>query len=253
LNTAVPDTCLRTRREGAVLAMTLSRPRARNAIDEAMLAGLEHACREVAADRSIEVVLLRGEGPFFSAGGDLKERSRLIESGDRDALAARSRREGQLLASIERLPQIVLAVVEGGAVGLGLGIAVAADLVLAARPSIFGAPEVTVGAMPAQIAPFVVRRVGLGSARRLLMSGAMIDADEALRLGIVHELLADRPALDQAIEFRLAALRRNGRAVAATKRLIAAATRDDSCYVETAAASYVELLFGPCDGRSVSD
>jgi isohexenylglutaconyl-CoA hydratase len=230
-----------------MLAVTLSRPRVRNAIDEAMLAGLEYACREAAGDRSLEVVLLRGDGAFFSAGGDLKERRRLIEAGDRDALAARSRREGQLLASIERLPQIVLAVVEGGAVGLGLGIAVAADLVLAARPSIFGAPEVSVGAMPAQIAPFVVRRVGLGPARRLLFSGAMIDADEALRLGIVHELLADRLALDHAVDFRLAALRRNARALVATKRLLAAATLDDPGYVETAAASYVELLFGPCE------
>jgi isohexenylglutaconyl-CoA hydratase len=231
----------------------LSRPRARNAIDASMLAGLEHACREAAAEPSIEVVLLRGAGAFFSAGGDLKERRQLIESGDRDALRARSRREGQLLSSIERLPQVVVAAVEGGALGLGLGIIVAADLVLAARPAIFGAPEVTIGAVPAQIAPFIVRRVGLGPARRLLFTGDMVAADEALRLGIVHDLLADRLALDQAVAFRLAALRCNSQAVAATKRLLAAATRDDPRYVETASASYVEFLFNSRDGRSVSD
>jgi enoyl-CoA hydratase/carnithine racemase len=83
------------------LSQTLSRPRARNAINEAMLGGLEHPGQEAAADPSIEVVLLRGDGPFFSAGGDLNERDRLIESGDRDALAARSCREGRLLARIE--------------------------------------------------------------------------------------------------------------------------------------------------------
>jgi isohexenylglutaconyl-CoA hydratase len=137
-------------------------------------------------------------------------------------------------------------VVEGGAVGLGLGIA--GRSCDGRATAIFGAPEVTVDTMPAQIASYIVRRVGLGPARRLLFSGAMVDADEALRLGIVHELLADRLALDQAITFRLAALGRNARAVAATKRLLAAATSDDPCYVKTAAARYVDLVLGTGDG-----
>jgi isohexenylglutaconyl-CoA hydratase len=238
------DQPVRLDRNATALIVTMSRPHVRNAIDEAMLSGLERACDEAAADSSISTVLFRSDGHVFSAGGDLKERGRLIADGSRNALTERSRREGLLLARLARLPTIVMAAVEGGAIGLAFGIVAVADLVLAARPAVFGAPEVMMGAMPAQILPFVVDRISLGQARRLLVTGALVDADEAFRLGIVHDVLADRGALERTIADRLAALCRIDRAaVAATKRLLNRAERSDTDYISKAAESYAELIF----------
>jgi isohexenylglutaconyl-CoA hydratase len=244
---------VRIERTDAVIAVTLSRPQVRNAIDESMLAGLERACAEAAADPTLAAVVLRGDGGFFSAGGDRQERARLMAEGGRDALAERSRREGLLLRRIARLPAIVVAAVEGGAIGLALGMVAAADLVLAARPAVFAAPEVTIGAMPAQIAPFIIGRSGAGQARRLLLTGVSIDADEAFRLGIVHEVLADQAMLDQAVAAQLTALRRIDPAtVAATKGLLAEAEHGNAAYIATAAARYADFLFGRSPGRPPS-
>ena len=240
-----PNRPVRSERDGTALVVTLSRPRVRNAIDEAMLTGLEQACDAAAADGSITAVLLRGDGGFFSAGGDLKERAALVAGGSRAALAARSRREGLLLARLARLPMLVMAAVEGGAIGLAFGIVAVADVVLAARPAVFGAPEVTLGAMPAQILPHIVARAGLGHARRLLLTGTLIDAEEAFRLGVVHHLCADRGTLDREIMDRLAVLRRiDPAAVAATKRLLARAEHGDADYASAAADSDAERLLG---------
>jgi isohexenylglutaconyl-CoA hydratase len=234
---------LRIERDGTTLIVTMARPHVRNAIDEAMLAGLERACDQAAADSSITVALFRGGGGFFSAGGDLKERGRLIAGGDRKALAERSQREGLLLARLARLPVLVVAAVEGGAIGLALGIVAAADVVLAGRPAVFAAPEVTMGAMPAQIIPFIIGRIGLGHARRLLLTGARIDAEEAFRLGLVHEVLADRDALDQAIATRVEARGRiDPAAVIATKQLLDRAARGEADYASAAAGSYADLM-----------
>jgi isohexenylglutaconyl-CoA hydratase len=244
-------------RQGPVLTVTLNRPAARNAIDGALLAGLEGALADAAGDEALRVVLLRGADGFFSAGGDLKERARLIAAG-RSALVERSSREGKLLARIASLPQIVVAAVEGGAVGLGLGMVAAADLVLAVRPSVFSAPEVTVGAIPAQIAPFVLARLGAGHARRLLLTGATVDADEAFRLGLVHVLHDERTSFDADLALRLDALGRlDPAAVAATRRLLSRALWGDAGYAEAAAESYAALMLerprrpltGPRNGR----
>lgn len=229
--------------DGPTLTVTLSRPEARNAVDAAMLAGVEEACSVAANDRDCRVVLLRGAGGFFCSGGDRKERAALIAAGDREALAARSRREGQLLAAIAALPKPVVVAIEGGAIGLGLALAASADLVLAARPARFAAPEVTFGALPAQIAPALVRRLGLGHARRMLVTGAMIDADEAFRIGLVHAVLPDGAALAGALAVQLDTLGRlEPAAVAAVKGVLDRVVPPDPGYPDAAAAAYAAWM-----------
>lgn len=231
------------KREGGTLAVTLARPNVRNAIDEPMLAGLETACDEACADPPAGVVVFQGAGGFFSAGGDLRERERLLSERNRAEMIARSRREGLLLDRIARLPSLTVAIVEGGAFGLALGIVAAVDLVLATRSAVFAAPEVIIGAVPAQIAPFIVARLGAGEARRLLLTGATIRAEEAFGLGLVHEIFDDEAGLMRAAA-RAESLAERKKGIAATKRLLALAKEHGAGYAGAAAEIYADVMLG---------
>jgi enoyl-CoA hydratase/carnithine racemase len=226
-----------------VAVLTLNRPDARNALSAELLGKLEEALAGIAADRTIGVVVFCGSGPFFCAGGDLKERATLPPQGGHESLESRSRREGELLATIKRQPQLTLVAVDGGAIGAGLGIVCACDLAITTKNSLFQAPEVRTGALPAQVAPVVVECVGWRHARRLLLSGERIDADEAHRIGLVQEVVADRVALGRALEIRLADLTTcNPTAVAGTKALLERITPSDHSYAAFAAKAYIAKL-----------
>jgi enoyl-CoA hydratase/carnithine racemase len=226
-----------------VAVLTLNRPDARNALNVELLGRLEQALASIAADSTIRTVVFRGAGTFFCAGGDLKERAALPLQGGHDSLETRSRREGELLAAIERQPQLTLAAVDGGAVGAGLGIVCACDLAVATRTSLFQAPEVLVGAMPAQIAPLLSGCVGQRHARRLLLSGERIDADEAHRIGLVHEVVADNIDLEWAIKRRLTKLAAcDPGAVRGTKMLLDRIRSPDNSYAAFAAKTYISEL-----------
>jgi isohexenylglutaconyl-CoA hydratase len=239
-----PDEPLQVTRQGTLLDIVLSRSRARTAIDETMLRRLERTLASAAEDASLGVVTLRGSGGFFCAGGDLKERERLVAAGDGTTLSRRSEREGMLLQIINRMPQIVVVAVEGGAVGLGLGIVCACDLVLAAQPAVFGAPEVSKEALPAQIAPFVARRLGSGQARRLLLTGTLVDAEEAFRIGLIHELSPDAETLGEILEARRLLLgAHDPTVIARTKALLEHALLGEPGYRAAAGRAYAELAF----------
>ena len=125
------------------------------------------------------------------------------------------------MSAVSAAPQPVIAAVEGSVMGGGIGIVCASDVALASADARFGLPETGLGLIPAQIAPFVVQRVGLTHARRLMVTGARVDAAEAVQLGLVHELCADSAALDAALERVLEQIRRCApRANAATKQLV---------------------------------
>ncbi|MEL7059048.1 MAG: enoyl-CoA hydratase/isomerase family protein [Acidobacteriota bacterium] len=222
---SLPDVeSLRVERHGPVLHVTLDRPGRRNALDLAMVDGLDALCRALAATppEAIRAVVLRGAGGTFCAGGDLASfaADEPVEAGIDDPVEIANRTFGRCLLRLEQLPQPVVAVVEGAALGGGLGLVAVADVALAARDARLGMPEVHIGLVPSQVAPFVVRRIGSGPARRLAVTGAVVDGDEAAALGLVHEA-ADADALDDALDRHLDdILRCAPRAVAATKDLL---------------------------------
>jgi isohexenylglutaconyl-CoA hydratase len=136
-------------------------------------------------------------------------------------VARTNRRLGDLLMVVEASPQPVVAVVEGAVLGGGIGLVCASDVALAVHNARFGLPETGLGLVPAQIAPFVVQRVGLTQARRLMLTGARLDAREAQRLGFVHEVFEDTAALETGLERVLTDIRRCAPgANARTKRLL---------------------------------
>ncbi len=232
------------KREGWRLDVTLNRPELRNALSARMWSELEAVFTAIADDRSLRAVVLRGAGGTFSAGGDLKERDTIQHAEDGDPLVARNRRAGRILTLIDQAPQAVIAVVEGFALGGGMGLVCVADIAIAREDATFRIPEATLGIPIAQIVPFLVRRLGPSETRRLALTAASLSGAEAAGVGLVHQCCADGAALEAALT---AVLRRIDRcapgAMAASKRLIAEAqvTRHEALLdlaAETFAAAY---------------
>ena len=238
---------LRLRRDGAVAHLTLHRPERRNALTHQMMLELEEVFTRLSGEASCRVVVLRGAGGNFCAGGDLAAMAELpplpADAAD-DPLVPAYRQFGNALLALNGLPQATIAVVEGAAVGGGLGMACCSDIVLLHADAALGMPEPKVGFIPSQIIPFVVRRIGEGAARDLAVSGRVIRGDEAHRLGVGRPAFAETAALERALEQAIGeVLRMEPRALAAAKRLVmACADSADGAVLDAAARSLVGLL-----------
>ncbi len=191
---------VRTLRQGGFLFLTLDDAPTRNALSPEMVEELRVAIIAAAADTTLRAVVLRGANGFFCAGGSMgnfqKSQQSAAAAGDSDPIAANNRRFGDFMIALASLPKVLVAVVEGAAMGGGFGLACAADIVLARRDAKFALSETTLGLVPAQIAPFVVARIGQASARRLALTGERIDGAEALRIGLVDFVAEDTTGLE---------------------------------------------------------
>ena len=245
---ALPEcTTLALRRDREALHVTLHRPEVRNAMSLRMIEELRTVLRAVRDDRTVRTIVLRGAEGNFCAGADLKD---LAVPRDAAAWADFSREVGRLVAELEAAPQVVIALLEGAVLGGGFGLACAADVAIAEAGARLGMPETTRGFPPAQIAPVVVRRIGLSQARRLALLGLSIDATEAARIGLVHQVEAGAATLERAAEAAREAVRRCAPgANASTKALLLAATREpQEAMIERAAAAFAEAVTGE-EGR----
>lgn len=242
-------------RRGSVLHVTLDRPESRNALDGTMVTDLLAVAAAVRADRGLRTLVLRGAGGTFCAGGDIKDfRSNMQTSvpspGAPDPVVKQNRDFGDLLIALNELPQTLVMAVEGAAFGGGLGLVCVSDIALATADARFALSETGLGLPPAQIAPFVVQRIGLTQARRLMLSGARFDGRQAGALGLVHELAEDGVALDAAL---VRVLNQVGRcapgANAATKEILFASLRQPLPEVlDMAAMHFAASMRGP-EGR----
>jgi len=216
---------LELRREGAILHITLNRPDVRNAMSLAMVLELRQALAAAEADGHTRILVLRGAGGHFCAGADLKDmagaRARLAE--DPEALVKVNAAFGDLCVAFANTGLATVAVLEGTVMGGGFGLACVVDVALAGTSALFRLPETSLGVVPAQIAPFLVERLGYAEAKRLAVTGGRLDARGALELRLVHEMHA-AGALDHALADVLASILNNAPgAVAATKALMAQA------------------------------
>ena len=231
---------------GRVLHLTLNRPEVRNAMSLAMVGELTSALARAEAEGDVRAVVLRGSGGHFCAGGDIRDMAAARSAADgRAALALANARFGQLCTAFAATGLATIAVVEGTVMGGGFGLACVADVVLAADSARFRLPETSLGLVPAQIAPFLVERLGVAEARRLAVTGGELDADEALALRLAHEVHA-ASALDAALDrVLLQVLRCAPTAIASSKALIAQARlRPAASLVEEAAAVFSGAVLG---------
>jgi enoyl-CoA hydratase len=178
---------IRVEKRGAIVAVTLDRPKVLNALNAATFAELDSVFDELAADSEVRVVLLTGAGErAFAAGADIRELA-AAEGGEGKAFSLRGQ---AVFRNIETLGKPVIACVRGFALGGGCELAMSCTLRIAADDAKFGQPEVKLGVLPgyggSQRLP---RLVGRGAALKLLLTGAIIDASEALRIGLVDEVV----------------------------------------------------------------
>ena len=205
---------LRIERDEDILRIVLARPETRNAFDAAAIAELAEAFVDVGKARAVVLV---GEGPSFCAGADI-EWMRQSVSLTHDENVADANALRRMLDAIDTCPAPVIAVVQGHAIGGGAGLVATADIALAHERAVFGFSEVKLGITPAVISPYVLRKIGESAARRYFVTGERFDATTALRIGLVHEVVAD---LDAALEAVLGELRTAGpRAARHAKRLV---------------------------------
>jgi enoyl-CoA hydratase/carnithine racemase len=197
--------------------LRLARPEALNALNRALTGAMEAALERVAAMDEVTVLVVAGRGRAFCAGNDLAEMATL--TGDEaEALATR---QAALLERFATLPQVTLAAIDGHALGGGCMLAVAQDLRLASDRARLGLPEVTLGFNPAYGIARLLDVVGGAHGRDLLLTGRVVRAPEALRLGLVNRVVA-APTLEATAAAWAAELARHPRAgLAATKRIVA--------------------------------
>lgn len=233
------------------LTIWFNSPENRNALSEDLAGELHATLDAIHDDRSIRGVTLRGKGGMFCAGGDIKAFMAGLSGGaSHDDIAAMNKSGGKLFHKVNAAPLPVIAFVEGAAIGGGMGLVCCADIVLTTREAKFSLTETQLGIPPAQIAPHVVRRVGLTTARRLMLTGARFDGAEAQTIGLVDEIANDASGLE-AIErnIRKSVLRCAPGANAVTKDLaLATAHLGQSEMMERAGDTFAQCLLGD-EGR----
>jgi isohexenylglutaconyl-CoA hydratase len=213
-------------RTGHTERWVLNSPATRNSLTDASVEALLQACADANRDASLRFVVLTGSGGSFCAGGSLGGFSKLIgqalADGETDPLLAMNQRFGDLLHALTALPQILITAVDGPAMGGGLGLVCCADFCVATQASTFAAPEVTLGLVPAQIAPFVWRRLGDRLARQFMLQAQKLSAAQAHEVGLVDQCVDGSEAeLFGATDALIHSLKSAApQAVAATKKLM---------------------------------
>ena len=195
-------------REDGVATVTLNRAEVHNAFNDAIIADLTGVLRRLGDDDKVRAVVLRAEGRSFSAGADLGWMQRMAGYGhaenlvDAGALA-------ELMRVLNFLPKPTVARVQGPAFGGGVGLVACCDIAIASDAASFSLSEVRLGLIPAVISPYVVAAIGEGAARRYFLTAERFGADEALRIGLVHQVVpADQ--LDSAVDTILIRLSEGG-------------------------------------------
>ncbi len=236
-------------RAGAALHLTLDRPGLHNAFDAGLIARLTAALEAAGADDGIRAVVLAGAGASFSAGADLNWMRDMASAGEaenrEDALAL-----ARLMRTLDELPKPTIARVHGAAFGGGVGLVACCDIAIGVPAAKFGLTESRLGLLPAVISPYVVAAIGPRQARRYFTTAEVFDAAQALRIGLLHEVV-EPAALDAAVERQVALLLRAGPvAAAAARRLVRdVALEPDRDRLDRANANLIAALRVSAEGQ----
>jgi methylglutaconyl-CoA hydratase len=194
--------------EDGVASVTLNRAEVHNAFNDAIIADLTGTLRRLGDDDKVQAVVLRAEGKSFSAGADLGWMQRMANYGHAENLADAGAL-AELMRVLNFLPKPTVARVQGAAFGGGVGLVACCDIAIASDAASFSLSEVRLGLIPAVISPYVVAAIGERAARRYFLTAERFGADEALRIGLVHQVVpADQ--LDSAVDTILTRLSEGG-------------------------------------------
>jgi len=236
--------------QAASAVITINRPDKRNAISRGLIAALAEAFARARDDAAVRAVILTGNGPAFCAGMDLAELQQMVQ-GMRDAGMAGLiwddvRQLGELYQLIYTLPKPTIAAVNGAAVAGGAGLVTVCDLAVAAPEAKFGYPEVRRGLVAALVMPHLLRHVGERLARYLLLTGDLIDAQQAKATGLINEVVPQPQLMSRALEWARAVAEGGPNALATTKALLQRFSGQAVSVEETAQASAAPRLTDEC-------
>ena len=221
--------------EGRVATLTLNRPEKRNAISFELIDDLLRALVEVASSDAI-VMILTGAGKAFCSGMDL-EALQGMTGRTPELNLDDSKRMASLFRSLYDFPKPTIAAVNGPAIAGGTGLATLCDFTLAVPEAKFGYTEVRIGFVPAIVSTFLLRQVGEKTARDLLLTGRLFDAAEALRIGLITEIVPPEQLLDRARALAQLLMENSPMSLAYTKRLLSDQARAElDSHIETAVA-----------------
>ena len=201
---------------GNTAVLTINRPEARNALSLDLLTALHARVDELAGRQDVTVVTVTGAGKAFCAGMDLK-----AVLGNHDLALRLLTSLGELTVKLRLLPMVTVARVNGAAIGGGCGLTTVCDFAVTHADSRMGFPEVDLGVCPAVVAPWLVRRLGAGRARAVLLRGGLMSGAEAHAVGMVHTVVPTLAELDGAVAGLVGSLSAGGAAaLRATKGLL---------------------------------
>jgi methylglutaconyl-CoA hydratase len=202
--------------------VTLNRADRHNAFDDVLIAELSEAIDVMAHEPTVRVVVISSTGKSFCAGADLNWMKRMAGYSQEENLRD-SRALAELFRRVAQCPKPVIARIQGPAYGGGVGLVAACDIAIATFDAQFALTEVKLGIIPAAISPHVIAAIGERYARRFMLTAERFSAAEAYRIGLLHEMVADEAALDEALGEVIEALLKNGpNAIRECKELISA-------------------------------
>ena len=202
--------------------ITLNRPERHNAFDDALIAELSDAIDRMAADPAVRVLVISSTGKSFCAGADLNWMKRAAGYGNEENMRD-SRALAEMLRKLAQCPKPTMARIQGPAYGGGVGLVACCDVAIATFEAQFSLTEVKLGLIPAVISPHVIAAIGERYARRYMLTAERFSVAEAYRIGLLHEIVTDVAALDEAVGEIVDALLNNGpHALAECKQLITA-------------------------------
>jgi len=204
--------------EGPLAIVTLNRPDKRNAISYELINELLRALGEVESSPA-QIMVLTGAGRAFCSGMDL-DNLRSIVGRTREENRIDSETMALLFRTLYEFPKVTISAVNGPAIAGGCGLATLCDFTLASTEAKFGYTEVRIGFVPAIVSTFLLRQVGEKHARDLLLTGRIIAADEAFRMGLVNEIIAPDKLMERARELAATLLQDSPASLLATKRLL---------------------------------
>jgi methylglutaconyl-CoA hydratase len=206
-------------REGTVARLRLDRPEVHNAFDDGLVAALTRTLESLVESADVRVLVLEGAGASFSAGADLnwmRGMAAASEAENRDDALALAR----LMRTLDAMPMPTIARVHGAAFGGGVGLVACCDIAIGTPAAKFGLTESRLGLLPAVISPYVIAAIGARQARRYFATAEIFDAAEALRIGLLHQVVAPED-LDAAVQRQLDLLAKAApRAAAEAKVLV---------------------------------
>ncbi|HZW95492.1 MAG TPA: enoyl-CoA hydratase-related protein [Candidatus Eremiobacteraceae bacterium] len=204
--------------DSGIAIITLNRPEKRNAISFELIDDLLRALKEVENSDAL-VLIVTGAGKAFSSGMDLENLKALLGRTPEQNLKD-SQTMVRLFRSLYEFPKVTIAAVNGAAIAGGTGLALLCDFSLAVPEAKFGYTEVRIGFVPAIVSTFLLRQTGEKYARDLLLTGRIIGAEEASRMGLINEIVAPEKLISRARELAALLMENSPASLSATKKLL---------------------------------